>query len=190
MPKLTAIVVGTLAASLASATTTPAHAEPAAPQEAFHADFEIDPTAYVLSGFSLHVGLGWRKFRLDLGNYAMALPQFLHGSDDFDASFSGYGAKLQWFPFAEQRGLFVGVDAGVTRARFDRKDSDLSARQVTLGAGAQVGYRLPLAAGFYATGWIGVSYGFGSEDVTLGGATFESNPITVFPAIHLGYQFR
>src|SRR4051812_21013814 len=98
-----------------------------------HADVEIDPTAYVLSGNSIHVGIGTGRYRLDLGNFAMAMPQFVHGDDGFDVSFHGYGAKLQVFPFAEQRGWFVGVDGGVSRVLIQRQGSDLAVQQTQAG---------------------------------------------------------
>jgi hypothetical protein len=157
---------------------------------AFHADVELDPVAYALDGSSIHVGLGWRRFRLDLGNFAMAMPRIVHGNEGFDVSFYGYGAKLQWFPRSEQRGPFVGIDAAAIRARIDRRDMDAGARQLLGVVGAHLGYRIALPAGFYATPWIGVGYQLGARDVTLGGATYEASPLTVFPAVHLGYRFR
>lgn len=39
----------------------------------FHADFEVDPTAYILDGYSLHAGIGWKRVRVDLGAFAMSL---------------------------------------------------------------------------------------------------------------------
>jgi hypothetical protein len=180
-----------LAASLVplTAAAAPETAPDAAP-EGFHADVELDPTAYVLDGNSIHVGLGWRRLRLDVGNFAIAVPRLVHGNDGFDVAFYGYGAKLQWFPLAEQRGPFVGVDAAVVRARIDRRGSDAGARQLLIGGGVHVGYRIALPAGFYATPWIGVGYQLGAEDVMLGGATYEASALTIFPAIHLGYRFR
>jgi len=164
------------------ASTTTATASP------FHADAEIDPTAYALSGNSIHVGLGYGRFRLDLGNFAMALPRFVTGNDGFDASFDGYGIKLQMFTSAEDHGLFVGVDGGLTRMLIQR--GELAARENQIGFGVQVGYRIMIYDHFYATPWIGAGYQFNAGDVTLGGATFKSTPIFVFPAVHLGYQFR
>src|SRR5688500_19215795 len=81
----------------------------------FHADMEVDPTAYVLDGYSLHVGLGWKRLRVDLGAFALAVPAAIHGNDGFSAAFDGFGAKLQYFPLRPQRGLFVGGDAGAIR---------------------------------------------------------------------------
>lgn len=179
--------------ALATLTACPlarAQSAPEKPSSHFHADAEADPTAYVLDGYSLHVGLGYRHVRVDLGAYAMAIPKLVHGSDDFDVSFHGYGAKLQYFPFDEQSGGFVGVDGGVTRVLLQRNGTDLAALDRRYGVGAHAGWRFDLGAGFYATPWVGVSYSFGTENVTLAGKTFEANPVTVFPAVHFGRTFQ
>ncbi len=155
-----------------------------------HGDVELDPTAYALSGYSIHVGIGYDHLRLDLGNFAMALPQFVHGDDGFDVAFDGYGAKLQYWFRDDQTGLFAGVDAGVVRVHAKLQGSDLAADDTQIGAGVQAGYRLSLPAGFYATAWLGVGYAFSADDVMLGGKTYDPSPLTVFPAIHLGYRFQ
>lgn len=166
-----------------------AAAEPA-PTGALRVDAEIDPTAYVLSGNSLHLGLGYGRYRLDLGNFALAVPQWVHGDDGFDVSFAGYGAKLQAFVSGDQRGLFAGIDGGWSRVLVERQGSELAVRQHQLGLGAQVGYRIPIVDRLYVTAWIGVGYQFGAKDVMLSGATYDASPISVFPAIHVGYQFQ
>ena len=155
----------------------------------FHADVEIDPTAYALSGHSIHVGLGLRHVRLDLGAFAMDLPHWAHGNDGYDVAFSGYGAKLHVFPFAEQAGLFLGVDGGVSHVLVRRQGTDLAVRQTQGALGVHLGYRIGLPAGFYVTPWIGVSRQFGTKDLTLAGASFHQSPFNVFPAVHLGYRF-
>jgi hypothetical protein len=162
----------------------------AAADPALHADAEVDPTAYALSGNSLHVGIGYRAWRLDVGNFGLALPRWVHGNDDFDVAFDGYGLKLQRFLFAEQRGLFVGVDAGVVRTVVERRGTDLAARDLQLNAGVAAGYRFAIHDRFYATAWLGVGRVFGARTVTLDGARFEPQRTTVFPAIHVGYRFR
>ena len=173
-----------LSACLLATTASAATASP------FHADVEVDPTAYALSGNSIHVGIGYDHLRLDLGNFAMALPQVVHGDDGFDVSFDGYGIKLQYFVGDEQTGLFAGVDGGVLRVLAQRQGTDLAARDLEFGVGVHVGYRIALPADFYVTPWIGVGYDFGVDPVTLGGKTYAASSISVFPAIHVGYRFR
>jgi hypothetical protein len=184
------ILVGRAGAAPAGAEPAPGAPPALAAPPALHVDAEIDPTAYALSGNSIHVGIGYRRFRLDLGNFAIAIPAWLHGNDGFDASFDGYGAKLQVFPFDEQRGLFAGIDGGWSRVWIQRKGTDLAVRQQQLSAGVHLGYRIAVIDRFYVTPWIGVSYQPGARDVVLAEATFEAMPISVFPAVHLGYRFQ
>jgi hypothetical protein len=156
----------------------------------FHADVEIDPTAYALDGNSVHVGIGTGRFRVDLGNFAEHLPQFFHGHDGFDVSFDGFGMKLQAFLSDDQSGWFAGVDGGELRVLAQRRGTDLADRQRQLSVGVHAGYRFTLPDGFYVTPWLGVGYDFGARDATLAGSTFHSDAISVFPAVHLGFRFR
>ena len=182
-------IVTTIAALTVATTATAAADQPSTiAKSAFHADFEVDPTAYALSGYSLHVGLGWQRLRLDLGAFAMALPDFAKSDDSFAVSFDGFGSKLQYFVLAEQRGLGVGVDAGVARPLVQR--GELASKDSQYSIGVIAGYRIDLGAHLYATPWLGVSYAFSAEDVTLGGTTYQQNPVTIFPAVHVGYRFR
>lgn len=185
-----AVALAVSSSATAHAAEAPSSAEPSSRATAVHFDAEVDPTAYALSGYSLHLGVGYGRARLDLGAYAMNVPRFVHGNDAFDVSFGGFGIKAQYFVLSEQRGLFAGVDAGPTRVLIERRDTSLAARQDTLGVGVNAGYRFALPAGFYVTPWIGVGYGWGFRDVTFAGATYKSSPVTVFPAVHLGYAFE
>lgn len=156
----------------------------------FHADLELDPTAYALDGFSLHVGLGWNALRVDLGVFGLHVPEFVHRQPEFDLAFDGYGVKLQYFPFATQRGAFIGVDAAHSRSRVCLRGTQLAARDNQFTLGVNAGMRVDLVAGLYVTPWLGVGYAFGAEDLSLADQTFSANPLIVFPALHLGYRLR
>lgn len=174
---------------LATARVAAAEVAAAAPGR-LRADVELDPTAYALAGHSLHVGLGAGHWRVDLGNFAMALPAFAHDDDGFDVAFTGYGAKLQYFVGPTQRGWFAGVDAGLLEVEARRHGTDLAARQRQVAVGVNLGYRIGLPHDLYATPWLGVGYQLGADPITLGGGTYEPTALTVFPAIHLGYAIR
>lgn len=194
MRKRLKIVLALFGLSLGSQGSALAQTE-AVTQEAssrggFHADAEIDPTAYLLKGFSLHVGLGWGRWRLDLGNFALAVPRFVHGNSDYDVSFDGYGAKLQYFLFAEQRGGFVGVDGGINKLYLERRGTDLAARQTQYGVGVNAGWRFHITSYLYATVWAGLSYVFNARDVTLADRTYDGKPWSPFAALHIGTRFR
>jgi hypothetical protein len=179
-----------LMSSTALRWTTRAHAELVQPEASpWHADFEVDPLAYAFRGYSLHVGIGYKHGRLDLGTFAADLPSFMD-TDGFNTSAQGFGLKLQFFPFAEQHGFFFGVDSNLTRAWVQRENTELAVSRRAFSAGVLVGARIKLPAGFYATPWIGVSYSFSHEPLLLGGATYgEGSGFGVFPTIHLGYQW-
>lgn len=154
-----------------------------------HVDVETDPFAFAMGGHSLHVGIGWESLRLDLGAFAMDLPGFVHGNDGFDASFGGFGFKLQYFPFADQSGGFVGVGGGVNRTLIQHTGSRLASGADEFSVGMNVGWRFDLPAGFYATPWLGIDYAFGDRNTSVGGARYEQSQWSLFPTVHLGYRF-
>jgi hypothetical protein len=170
------------------AITATATAAPTPP--ALHVDAEVDPTAYALAGNSLHLGVGWDRYRVDLGSFALAVPQWVHGQSGFDVSFAGFGAKLQVFAAEIPRGLFAGVEASYDRVLVQRQGSALADRQRQLGLGVDLGYRIGVTERLYVTPWIGVGYLLGARAVTLADATYQPTSISVFPAVHLGYQFQ
>jgi hypothetical protein len=165
-------------------TTSSAAAEPV------RADIEVDPTAYALSGNSIHAGIGYRHLRVDLGNFSMAIPQWAHGDDAFDVSFDGYGAKLHYFLRADQTGLYGGVGVSLARVHVHLQGTDLSADDTQLATGVELGYRIALPYNFHVTPWLGVGTAWSADPVMLGGETFEPQRLQIFPAIHVGYRFR
>ena len=167
-----------------------APAAAAEPPAALRADAEIDPTAYALGGYSVHVGAGAGRFRGDLGGFALELPGFVHGNDGFGASFHGFGAKLQVFASPRQAGPYAGIGLGLVRFRVTRDGTDLAREDLELSVDLHAGWRFELPASFYATAWLGVGRSIGAGDVTLDGETFERSPWTIFPAVHVGYRFR
>lgn len=181
-----ALIAATLSALLAAPAI--ARADPAPSQP--HVDVEVDPTAYVLRGHSLHAGVGWGRLRADLGAFALALPDALSGTDDFDLSFDGYGAKLQYFLFAEQAGGFAGVDVTVERQLVQRKGTELASRHTQVGVGVHVGWRFTFGPHLYATPWLGLVYELNPTKTSLGGIAYQGDRVTVFPTVHLGYRFR
>lgn len=167
----------------------PATSMPSTGRHGFHADAEIDPTAYAFRGYSVHVGVGYRHLRMDLGGFAMDIPRLVHGNDGFHSAAHGFGIKLQYFPFAEQAGAFVGIDTVVGRLLVESDISNLAVQRSQVSLGVNVGYRIVLPKGLYLTPWVGVSYEFRARDVAIDGQTYATHPIGVFPAVHLGYRF-
>ena len=189
----TIITACILAASLIGADTV--HADDSAGDSAPRSqsglawDIEVDPIAYALDGYSFHIGLGWERVRLDLGAFGLGLPEALHGNEGIDGSFRGFGAKLDLFPWARQRGAFIGVQTGIATVTVRDQASGISAEGTTFDFSARVGYRFEIGGGFFVSPWIGVGYAKG-EDIDVGGATWEHNPLVIFPTVHVGYRGR
>lgn len=185
-----------LTTSLIALATASVHAETRAPAATttaaadLHLDLEVDPTAYALSGYSVHLGVGWRRLRVDLGVYAMDVPAFIHGNDGFDAAFAGAGAKLQYFPLAAQRRLFFDLGFGVSRREITLAESGESTRDIATSIGASTGYRFGLPYGFYATPWAGINVDLDHTRAMVGGRSFAMSRVTPFAAIHVGYRFH
>lgn len=188
MPSRTVLLV--FSTLLLLAPPLPVRAEPAPPgQQMLQVDLEVDPLAYALAGASLHVGLRWRRLRLDLGAFAAEIPRAVHGQDDFSDRFHGWGLKLDLALRADGSGPFVGVEASVLvddlvderTARHERARSYL--------AGPRAGWRFELPARFYLVPWLGVGLRGGERNVEVGERTFERGRWMVFPTLHVGYRF-
>jgi hypothetical protein len=161
---------------------------PASAPNPLRLDIEIDPIAYALDGFSLHLGMGTGRYRLDLGAFGLELPEAIHGQRDFRSSFAGYGAKFDVFLHDDGWGPFMGFEGGFTTITIVDTLSSRSAEDRAVSGGVRAGWRIQLPSDFYVTPWVGVGYRF-SEDAQIAGRTYQNNPITVFPTFHLGYRF-
>lgn len=155
----------------------------------FHADTEVDPFAYVFGGYSVHVGVGYRNLRVALSAFALELPGFLESNDDFQSSRHGYGVKLQYFPFEEQQGGFIGVQAELANELIESQHSAAAQRDRTVNLGVNLGWRFMLGD-FFVTPWVLANYTVNANDVSLDGNTYEASSFFAIPTVHLGYRFR
>lgn len=153
-------------------------------------DVEIDPIAYLASGYSLHVGFERSRYRLDLGAFAAELPEPIHGNEGFDVRYGGFGAKLDIFLDRDRSGAFAGIEAG--RIDVDVVDRATQMLEATsrFQAGLRAGWRIALPSDFYVTPWIGVGYAVGAGDRMVANRMFRDSPIVVFPTVHFGRLFE
>lgn len=152
-------------------------------------DIELDPIAYALSGYSLHAGMSWDRFRLDLGAFALAVPEALHGTEGIDVYGGGFGAKLDYYPLSKLPGLFVGTQLSRVRETVTARDSGEAATASHVTVGARVGYRIDVAAGFYALPWVGVDVSLTDRAQSVSGTDYEPGRLLFFPTIHIGRSF-
>lgn len=152
-------------------------------------EVEVDPFAYALNGYSLHVARVIGSTRLNVGVFGADLPRAFHGNDGWSVSMRGAGVKWDYVG-RDPDGLFVGLDGGYMRNRYTRDALGRAAERGVVGLGVRGGYRLPIGrSGLYLAPWVGVSYNFGGDEVELEGERFDRKPVEVFPTVHIGWRF-
>lgn len=177
------IALGILTSSISIMAATPTMAVASSLQW----DVEVDPIAYALDGYSLHVGLSPNFGRLDLGLFAMRLPDEVVGNENFEASFRGAGLKWDFSPISSQ-GLFLGIDGGWSEQRFVHLPTDREIIRHEYGYGVRTGYRM-IFSSLTVTPWLGISYNPKSDDVVVGDDILKRQKWVPFPTVHIGYMF-
>lgn len=169
-----------------------AESEPSSYADEPRLDVELDPIAYALEGYSVHAGLRYDFWRLDIGAFAALAPEFSHGNQGIEAYGGGFGLKWDIRFTEDQSGFLVGVEANTSRWELRNSASGDVDRQRLFNVGMRVGWEFLLDYGFYVVPWVGVAASLGGEDVTLGSGAdavrWDSVPYQVFPTVHLGWR--
>jgi len=162
-------------------------------------DAEVDPLAYLLQGYSVHVGVRSGQLRFDLGAFALKHPEALAANPALEGRSHGAGLKLDW-RFAQQpqlasdwatefwRGAFVGIEASYAWLVVTDPDSHRSASQFQLHPSARAGWDIPIAAGFYLAPWLSLGPVLGPRSVQVAGQRWEASRLETFATIHLGWR--
>jgi hypothetical protein len=160
---------------------------------ASHAQWEVeaDPTAYALSGYSVHVAdaIFDGKSRLQLGAFGAETPEWIHGNSGWTEKSHGVTFKFDYFLLHPLSGLFVGADSNYSRVRYELDQTHERDYRNIAALGPRMGYRFNLGEHFYISPWVSVDYQFNAKDVTISGKTFHEKKYSVFPAVHFGWRF-
>lgn len=152
-------------------------------------DVEIDPFAYALDGYSLHLGIFHGRIRYDLGIFGIDVPEMFHGQGDFTQSADGVGLKADYL-WRESGGWFTGVSTDITRNEYRHVTSGDAAIRMEGGISARAGYRFVIYRRITITPWVAVGYIlFNGEPVRIEGDTFERKGYGIFPTVHFGWLF-
>jgi hypothetical protein len=152
-------------------------------------DAEVDPTAYVLGGYSVHLGINVGHVRYDFGVYQADEPSWLTGNGSFDVSMRGVGVKVQYYPDTKHTGWFAGLSAGPSRETIEERVTGTRLSRTLSGVGIEAGYRLPFNDRFYATPWVGMDYMPQAHDIVFSNHVFADRQWMPFAAVHFGYHF-
>ncbi len=163
-----------------------------------HFEFETDPIAFILKGYSAHLGYQTGHFRWDVGVYGVEVPSFFSGYDNFDIRSNGAGIKLDYL-FQKRKGLLVGIESNISRERVSPKsndDKDLTKRFTNVALGMRVGYRWMLGSkkndykGLYIFPWVSfLSVNLNPQSAIIQGEEYKQKTFSVFPTVHFGYSF-
>jgi hypothetical protein len=177
-PALTLGLTLGLAATFASAAPLKAQVE-----------VEVDPIAYALNGFSLHLAKVIGPTRLNVGTFGIDIPSAFHGNDGWNSSMRGAGVKWDYTGTSSD-GFFAGIDGGYMRTRYSIEGELPRVTRDIIGVGVRTGYRQPIGRrGLYVAPWVGVSYQFDGDDVSIGDHDFDRSAIVIFPTVHVGWRF-
>ncbi|MDR7131971.1 hypothetical protein J2X69_004337 [Algoriphagus sp. 4150] len=162
--------------------------------QAIGLEIESDPLAFILKGYSLHVGYTFSSFRASVGVFGIETPDFFLKDDKFSVFSSGYDMKFDYL-FNRTGGLFVGAQFVYGRDKIELKDSQERERFWGYSTGLRTGYRFMFGGedsrfrGFYIVPWVALMYSPDTKPRQIGSETFPQSKWTPFPTIHLGWRF-
>jgi hypothetical protein len=160
---------------------------------------DVEPAAYVLRGFSVHLraAVPWQpRLVAGLGAYGFDMPQMLvdlaagNRDEDWDVRlFLGTNVFADYFFGASPReGWLAGGQIGLQHFRAERDAQEEIV--VTLVFMARVGYEWHPweTSGFYLFPWLGAAY-TPEIDRTGDDLGYETPAVTPYGAVELGWRF-
>lgn len=155
-------------------------------------EYETDPIAFALKGYSFHRIQVVNRFRFDGGVYGIEQPSALTGNQGFKTMTRGFGLKVNYL-VSGVRGLYAGIDGGYAANSVTEIESGVKDKGHNLSLGAHAGYRFFLfpgkknyLSGLYLTPWAGVSYNHIYDRVKFDG--YKEGNIGYFATLHIGYR--
>jgi hypothetical protein len=152
-------------------------------------DVEVDPVAYLLDGYSFHVGLNTASVRYSVGLFSLGVPESFHGNSDFEHSFSGGGVKVNYFFRNTNYGFYTGIGTDMIFSTFELKETGNTEEKTQFNISANIGYRLRITKQLYINPWLGISYWLNTSDFEIENKVFEQSPLGLFPTVHVGWRF-
>ncbi len=155
-------------------------------------EFEIDPIAFALNGYSAHFGprIGSWKFDVNTASEDLTSNEtktFLNQSN-FSAKFVSYGAKVDYIG-ESGKGWHVGIQYDLSSWTYTSTVNNQKATNTVQDVGPRIGYRYT-SGNFYVDPWIAVLKNIsGTDAVSVGGQTFQPQKILIFPTVHFGFKF-
>ena len=163
---------------------------------------EVDPVAYLMKGYSLHVRyqpMFSDRFLIGLGAYAMDLPEYFLNANATNRD-KGWEVRIrnayllygEFYPRRANYGWFIGEQIGFQgfRASNNREvQGSTTFNNVLLMT--YIGYSWhPYKGSFYLKPWVGAGFTQKIDGTNrIGSLKYEVGPWIPFAALHIGYTF-
>lgn len=157
-------------------------------------EVEADPIAFILNGYSFHVGYTMGHLRFDAGVFGIKQPDFTLENKLFSVFSSGGGLKVDYM-LRRNRGLFFGLQSDYVTDKIGLKSDEITQSVSGVTLGLRTGYRFMFGKqerqfkGLYLVPWVGLIHSLNPSVVTKSGHTYTQASWSIFPTIHLGYRF-
>lgn len=152
---------------------------------------ELDPFAYTLDGYSLHLGKQADDLRLDLGIFALDVPKFaeenMYDSKDFDMKFNGFGLKLDYFI---NENIFIGLDGSYQDRAYTHHTTNTKVEKSVYYLGIRTGFEHEISTNLYFSPWIGMWKNLSAnEKIIVSNSSVGTGEYDYFMTAHVGYRF-
>lgn len=164
-------------------------------QKSQRIELEIDPIAYALKGYSVHLIHVQNRWRKDLGVFAIQQPQGYGPNSGYSIFSAGVGAKLNYL-LNKKETWFAGIGGGYVENNIRQIATEQTAVQKLLSIGVHAGYRWSpfrnsksVFRGLYLAPWASLDYNHALNAVKWDKSSYQQARFSVFPTVHLGYKF-
>ena len=163
--------------------------------EQFRVEIETDPLAYILHGYSLHIGGAYLDFKSSVGIYGIETPKFFLQNDAFSVYTSGFDFKTDYL-FGDIKGFYTGFQLNYAKDRIELKSGQGEKDELrSLNIGVRTGYRFMFGKkenqykGFYLTPWAALLYNPSASTVQQGTQEYRQASWIPFLTFHAGWRF-
>lgn len=164
-------------------------------QKSQRIELEIDPIAYALKGYSVHLIHVQNRWRKDLGVFAIQQPEGYGPNVGYKVYSAGVGAKLNYL-LNKKETWFAGIGGGYVENNIKHIVSAQTAVQKLVSFGVHAGYRWSpfrnsgsAFKGLYIAPWASLDYNHTLNAVRFDAGPYKQAKLSVFPTVHLGYKF-
>ncbi len=151
-------------------------------------DVEVDPLAYVLSGYSVHAGVRFQRLRFDLGAFGVSVPEAFRATAALSERQDGFGIKVDYLFTTGRWVPFAGLSVSHTLVRLQEPASGIAVSSWSTAPAVRAGQQVDVAWGFYLSPWVSLGYALEDRPDDVAGVAHDPSPWLVFPTVHLGWR--